>query len=316
MRNPTAYKKLALYSLLALSLTACARRMTSHRQNQPLAKTELSPEQPLVRAYAHNDYLHKHPLYDALENGFSCVEADVFLRNDKDVTEEKKEKHPGQHCKDLYIAHLFTGIAAGVTLRSLYLKSLLQRIQQNNGHVYLNSQESFMLLVDIKSGGYETYLEVEEELEEYKSILTSFDDNGVVKEGPVTVLISGNMPPERAMKAKPIRYCGRDGRLLPNIRSFFMPMISKDANTLMVSVNWNKYIPWRGVGKMPKDQELKLLKMVQAVHENGKQIRFWGIPENSPEVCDAIWGEELKAGVDKISTDKLPQYCRNCMIGL
>jgi hypothetical protein len=33
----------------------------------------------LPNAYAHNDYWHKRPLLDALDNGFTYVEADVFL---------------------------------------------------------------------------------------------------------------------------------------------------------------------------------------------------------------------------------------------
>ena len=35
---------------------------------------------PLPNAHAHNDYLHRHPLTDALDRGFTSVEADVFLR--------------------------------------------------------------------------------------------------------------------------------------------------------------------------------------------------------------------------------------------
>ena len=34
---------------------------------------------PLRRAHAHNDYYHKRPLLDALDQGFCSVEADVFF---------------------------------------------------------------------------------------------------------------------------------------------------------------------------------------------------------------------------------------------
>ena len=33
-------------------------------------------------AHAHNDYLHERPLFDALENGFRSIEADVFTQGD------------------------------------------------------------------------------------------------------------------------------------------------------------------------------------------------------------------------------------------
>src|SRR5258708_18978619 len=34
---------------------------------------------PLTRVHAHNDYEHKRPLFDALDDGFCSVEADIFL---------------------------------------------------------------------------------------------------------------------------------------------------------------------------------------------------------------------------------------------
>ncbi|HET6325009.1 MAG TPA: hypothetical protein VFG04_09940, partial [Planctomycetaceae bacterium] len=34
---------------------------------------------PLIRAHAHNDYEHKRPLFDALDQGLCSVEADIFL---------------------------------------------------------------------------------------------------------------------------------------------------------------------------------------------------------------------------------------------
>jgi hypothetical protein len=34
-------------------------------------------------AHSHNDYTRKKPLYNALENGFSSVEVDVFYRDGK-----------------------------------------------------------------------------------------------------------------------------------------------------------------------------------------------------------------------------------------
>ncbi len=36
----------------------------------------------LPNAYAHNDFWHKRPLLDALQNGFRYIEVDIFLRND------------------------------------------------------------------------------------------------------------------------------------------------------------------------------------------------------------------------------------------
>ena len=52
---------------------------------------------PLVRAHAHNDYVHGRPLLDALDHGFCSIEVDVFeqdgtllvAHNLRDVRSEK-----------------------------------------------------------------------------------------------------------------------------------------------------------------------------------------------------------------------------------
>ena len=62
---------------------------------------------PLLRAHAHNDYEHDRPLYDALDHGFTSVEADIHLVD-------------GQ----LHVAHDSDEITPNRTLRSLYLEPL------------------------------------------------------------------------------------------------------------------------------------------------------------------------------------------------
>src|ERR1044071_8081773 len=75
----------------------------------------------LIRAYAHNDYNHERPLFDALDHGFFGVEADVHLRGD-----------------ELFVAHTGGGIKPGRTLRALYLDPLLKLVRKNHGRVYPN----------------------------------------------------------------------------------------------------------------------------------------------------------------------------------
>ncbi len=36
--------------------------------------------EPILVAHAQNDYLHDRPLVEALENGFTSIEVDVYLR--------------------------------------------------------------------------------------------------------------------------------------------------------------------------------------------------------------------------------------------
>src|SRR5215510_7968791 len=95
--------------------------------------------QPLVQAHAHNDYLHPHPLFDALEHGFCSVEADIHLVNGK-----------------LLVAHERQMTKPERTLEALYLDPLRERVKKNGGRVYPNGPE-FTLLIDLKSDWHNIY---------------------------------------------------------------------------------------------------------------------------------------------------------------
>ena len=42
----------------------------------------VNAQQPvLLKGHSHNDYKHRQPLFDALDNGFFSVEADVFYED-------------------------------------------------------------------------------------------------------------------------------------------------------------------------------------------------------------------------------------------
>src|SRR5918996_24410 len=66
---------------------------------------------PLERAHAHNDYEHERPLLDALDHGFTSVEADIYLVDG-----------------ELRVGHDPEDLRPGRTLQSLYLDPLAQRV--------------------------------------------------------------------------------------------------------------------------------------------------------------------------------------------
>ena len=94
---------------------------------------------PLIRAHAHNDYEHKRPLFDALDQGLCSVEADIFLVD-------------GQ----LLVGHTRRSLKPERTLASLYLVPLKERVAKNGGRVYRGGPE-FTLLIDFKTKGEPTY---------------------------------------------------------------------------------------------------------------------------------------------------------------
>src|SRR4051794_8690341 len=151
---------------------------------------------PLAHTHAHNDYLHTHPLFDALSHRFSSVEADIWLTPD------------GQ----LLVGHDKNTLKKGDTLEALYLDPLSALVNSNANHaVYADSSASLQLLIDVKSAGTATYVALDQKLRDhYASILTHWTSGGS-SPGAVTVVTSGNR--DRAlMLSQPDRYAAFDGR--------------------------------------------------------------------------------------------------------
>ena len=234
---------------------------------------------PLERAHAHNDYEHDRPLYDALDHGFASVEADIHLVN-------------GQ----LLVAHDEEDVEENLTLRSLYLDPLRERVRQNSGRVYPDGPQ-FTLLIDVKSEAAETYEALRQVLKEYEEILTTFGPDGQ-EDGAIVVIISGNRPREM-MVSETVRYAAYDGRLEDlesGAAATFIPLVSD---------KWTSHFIWEGNGDMPERERQKLRDIVETAHRQGQRVRFWATPDKRSGAREAVWRELVLAGVDLINTDDL-----------
>ncbi len=234
---------------------------------------------PLRKAHAHNDYEHDRPLYDALDHGFTSVEADIHLVD-------------GQ----LYVAHNLDEITPDRTLRSLYLEPLSRRIAQNAGRVYPNGPQ-FTLFIDIKTEAVTTYKVLSKMLAEYESIFTTFDSNGRTDKA-VIAIVSGNRP-RGLMESEAIRYAGYDGRLVD---------LESDAPATLIPVisdNWSRHFSYKGTGSMPANERQKLKKIVETAHKKGQRVRFWATPDRPTPARQMLWRELLSNGVDLLNTDDL-----------
>jgi hypothetical protein len=230
--------------------------------------------QPLAGAHAHNDYLHERPLADALDHGFTSVEADVFLVDGK-----------------LLVAHTRREIKPERTLEALYLDPLRQRVKANGGSVHRGGG-TFYLLIDLKSAGVPTYTALAKVLAEYQDIVSSVHD-GKVEQKAVDVAISGDRP-IKLISEESLRYAGIDGRLTDldsKLPAHVLPLVSD---------NWAIHFKWRGQGEFSPAEREKLHDAVARAHAGGRRIRFWATPDNV-----ATWRELRAAGVDMINTDDL-----------
>lgn len=233
-----------------------------------------TPPKPLVNAHAHNDYAHDRPLLDALDHGFTSIEADIFLVDG-----------------ELLVAHYLKDVQKERTLDSLYLKPLWERFEKNQGSIYVE-KTPITLLVDIKNQGPATYAVLHQQLERYSKMLSATRD-GVHKPGAVTVIVSGDRPVEQIKSSNP-RLVGIDGRIA-DLKS------DSDASLFpLISDNWQLQFKYRGKGEFSADEKTKLQDIVKQAHTKGRRVRFWATAES-----EELWSELRKADVDLIGTDNL-----------
>ncbi|MFM6848463.1 MAG: phosphatidylinositol-specific phospholipase C/glycerophosphodiester phosphodiesterase family protein [Terrabacter sp.] len=256
--------------LVTAGSTAPAIALKSHR-NPHRATT-----QPLERAHAHNDYEHARPLADALDHGFTSVEADVWLVDG-----------------ELYLGH--DGPDLTRTLRSHYLDPLAKRFRANGGSVYPGWAGELRLLIDVKSDGHAAWPIIESQLSAYPELMTVYRQ-GKVHRRAVTAVVSGNrdLP---AMQAATTRWSFYDGRLTDlgkNISPTLMPLVSN---------NWSA-VGYAG-GPFTDAHRALLRSYVDRAHAEGYQIRFWATPDAPGATRDTVWAEELAADVDVYNTDDL-----------
>jgi Glycerophosphoryl diester phosphodiesterase family len=243
------------------------------------AADEKKPEAavvPLTHAHAHNDYEHTRPLFEALENGFCSVEADVFLVNGK-----------------LLVGHTLSSLRPERTLESLYLDPLRERAKANGGKIYPGGPTIF-LLVDVKSKGKETCAAVLKVLDGYED-LVSVTRDGKFEPRAVTVVVSGNCDRE-TITAPAVRRAGIDGRPSDLDSDAAVDLIP------WISDSWRPRFHWKGEGPIPDEERARLRDFTAKAHRHGRLVRFWATPENAD-----LWKELRTDGVDLLNTDKLAE---------
>ncbi|MGW0881479.1 phosphatidylinositol-specific phospholipase C/glycerophosphodiester phosphodiesterase family protein [Streptomyces sp. NPDC002671] len=236
---------------------------------------------PLWNAHAHNDYEHPRPLFDALDHRFGSVEADIFLVGNQ-----------------LLVAHEVGELDPKRTLESLYLEPLSAIVKANQGSVYRGWRRPVQLLIDIKTEGSSTYVELDRHLRRYPHLFTTYA-NGRVHPGPLTAVISGDRAARIPMEAQTERRAFYDGRLADLGSAAPASFIS------LISDNWTNNFTWLGDGPFPDAERQKLRAITGQAHARGQQVRFWATPDLAGPARDALWTELLAGGVDYLNTDDL-----------
>ena len=237
----------------------------------------------LKRAHAHNDYEHPRPLWDALDQGFNSVEADVhWVDGEVRVAHDRAHTQPGR------------------TLRSLYLDPLQTVIRTNRGRVHPDRAD-FYLMLDYKAeegaAAIALHQAVAAVLVPFRSWLTAYEGTNR-RPGAVTVVLSGSRP-YPTIAAETHRWWAIDGQL-PELES------NPPANLVpWISTSWRPTFTWTGRDEFPPDQRERLRLLVAKTHTQGRLLRFWGAPDHLE-----FWRGLSAEGVDLINTDQLAKLAQ------
>jgi len=255
--------------LLALISISCSRK-------QQLETITIN--QPITSGHAHNDYEHDRPLYEALENGFTSIEIDVY-------------SYKGQ----AVVSHYAEELESKPTIQELYFEPLAKIIADNGGSVFPNSREQLILMVDLKKDKILLLEILEKVFVEYDLLIkSSLDAREDWK--PIQIVLSGNPPIEKLLNDK-TGYFYLDGRmhhLDEQIPDYLVPRIS---------MSYRGNFTWQPDGKIPNEELEKMRAMISKIHASGKKFRFWAHPET-----EEFWKLLQREGVDWINVDDLEGY--------
>ncbi len=210
-----------------------------------------------------------------MDNGFTHIEADVYLRRSR-----------------LLVAHSLPWFKKKHTIEGLYLKPFYNQLSATRNQVQ-TPLDTVVLMIDIKSNGKKTYTALRKILDKYKSILSTFE-NGKVTIRNLTLVLTGHRP-MKLLQSEESRFVFADADL--------RKMNSQVADPEMFTTASCKYsdlIKWKGKGQIPEMEKERLVELVDKAHLSGSKVRLWAAPEN-----EMVWSFLRNCGVDLINTDKL-----------
>lgn len=265
----------AVLTAVALALAACERAevVNDDAVCTPVRALPVGDAGYAPYGHSHNDYEHLSPLFEALDQRFYSVEADVWYRSGKVV-----------------VSHDSYGFKG--TLEELYLQPLQERVDAAGGSVHGDGVQ-FVLWLDLKDGSLGLREGLTALLEKYP-MFSVFTD-GTETPGPVVAVLTGNDASKKTfVNEADVRRAVRDSN------SYDPDDPAADNRWRYYALDWQKFISWSGEGDMPEGERRRLHCLVGDIHQKGKKVRFWAAPSTP-----GYWSELVNAGADFIGTDDL-----------
>lgn len=220
--------------------------------------------------HSHNDYDRATPFFEAVNQNFGSIEADIWMADGK-----------------LKVCHNREDIPTAKELEVQYIAPIVERFRKNRGKFYAESKERLQLLVDLKTSYQTTLQPLIDLLKKHPKV---FDAS--INPLAVRVVVSGAIPPKEEF-AKWSSIVLFDGRVQTNYTAEQLTRIG------LISDSFRNYSQWNGSQKLSSDEFATLKRWVYKVHASGKPIRFWATPDTQ-----VAWAEMMRLGVDYINTDQ------------
>jgi hypothetical protein len=229
--------------------------------------------------HAHNDYekIFRKDFKSAVKAGCTSIEIDVFPRKGR-----------------LKIAHIPLFLNFRRDLEQRYLLPLRNYIAKN-GHLYSDPNAKLILMVDVKRNAAEAYAQLKSLGEKYCDLLTiRYAGSDSVKQGPIEILVSGSKPYDELLRDS-VRYMQIDGGFGnigdPKFNSDLVPRVSS---------SYGGHFEWRGRGEISEKELAFLRDLVKRAHNDGRQVRFWAMPNRLK-----VWELMRREGVDWLNVDRI-----------
>lgn len=240
---------------------------------------------PIPLGHSHNDYTRARPLWEALENGFTSLEIDVYTAGDG----------------TLRVSHLPLALQTKPTLDELYLKPLKEWIDRNNGRVYPGTDVVLTLMIDLKGNGNVTYPLLKKALLPYRPYVILYNNTQIVQKGPLRLMLSGNRPVD-SLAAEKEQWFTLDGALGTDYDN-------KNVRVDRESAPFGAHFKKTKDGNFTAEEKERLSKFVKQTGEKKRELRFWAAGNNPKR-----WQALAQAGVTTLNADKL-QLFREWVMG-
>jgi hypothetical protein len=236
-----------------------------------LFSSQIMAQTAVEKAISSEDHNRKRPLQEALEAGFAGVSIEIEINKEGQLLCGKK------------------------SFLETYLIPLKTRAEQNNGWIYADKIEEFIVVIDFKSDSNLTFSKFKNAIEPFIDIITYFEGNKRIKKA-VKLIVTGNVPKLEIINLEK-RFCTLDEPI---------NKLNNDIDAMRISmatINFKKTFDWKGEGTMPNMQYHGYTTYIKLAHKIGRTVRVKNIPENAN-----AFGILLEAGVDLVEIKDIPGF--------